>query len=275
MVIVGVVLRHIDVFVLNIDEFWTNIVVCKVLSLVILLGIFWKYRKEEVETVLGLSKYRLRGNIILGLALGITIIMMSNVVSLFVYSIIDPSVPIVFSILLSPPMLLYTFVFFAINAVYEETLFRGLLQNGFRERFGPSLGIFLSATVFGFWHLVWPLQTAIETGVFPLSDAIVKVVFSGILGAVFGIYYEKFSGRKTLVATITAHTLINYINEGFKVAFDTVTEGPDLSFLNPIHMGIGLVLVLGTFIVLSAVFWKYRYEQVSTRLEKLLHKITK
>ncbi len=275
MIAIGVFLRYIDIFVLNSDVFWTNILLSKLLSLVILLWIFWRYRIGQLDSVLGLSRYQLRGSVIIGIILGLTIIMVSNVLSLFVYSLFDPSIPIVFSVLLGPPMLVYTFAFFFINAVYEETLFRGLLQNGIRERFGPSISIFLSAVIFGLWHIIWPIQDAIETGIFPWTDAIVKVVFSGIMGGVFGIYYEKFASRKTLVATITAHTLINYVNEGFKFAFDTATEGPDLSFLNPVHMTIGLMLALGTFIMLSIFFWKYKYEQVIDRMRGALQRFHK
>ena len=273
MVIVGVLLRHIDVFVLQMDDTWMNILPCKVLSLVILLGIFWYYRRDQIGPVLGLSRSNLRTHIILGVALGITIILMSNIVSVFVYQFFfDPSLSVVLEILLGPELLVYTFIFFAINAVYEETLFRGLLQNAFRERHGPVAGILLSATVFGFWHLIWPLQTFLVEGVFPLRTAVVMVIFSGLLGVVFGVYYEKFSGRAALVGTIVAHTLINYINEGFKVAFDTVTQGPDLSFINPVHMAIGLTLALGTFSLLIVFFWKFRIEEVRDAVKKAYRK---
>ena len=275
MVMIGVVLRHVDVFVFCLGDTWMNILPCKVLSLIILLGVFWKYRRNEIESVLGLSNNNLRYHLILGAVIGIGIILASNIISTLVYYFVfDSSIPIHFSILLGPDMLVYSFIFFAINAVYEETLFRGLLQNGFREKVGPNRAILYSAIVFGFWHLVWPLQTFLLEGVFPVQTAAVMVIFSGLLGAVFGICYEKFTLRKSLVITIVAHTFINYLNESFKVAFDTVTQGPDLSFINSLHMAIGLICTLGTFAFLIVFFIKYNLGQIKDWVEqKDLHNL--
>lgn len=276
MVIIGFILRNIDIFVLNLDVFWTNIVLCKVLSLVILVSLFWVYRRKEIGPVLGLSRDNLSGHIVIGLIIGIGMIVGSMWVSAVLYQMfVDPSLSIQFVTILGPELIVYTFAFFAINAVYEETLFRGLLQNGFRERYGPAIGILISSIIFGVWHIVWPIQTFFETGIFPVREAMVKVVFSGVLGVVFGIYYEKFAGRKALTGTIVAHTFINYLNEGFKVIIGTVEPGPDLSFIDSLHMTIGLSITLAMFAVMILFFWKFKVADVSNSLSKIYEGLKK
>jgi hypothetical protein len=68
-----------------------------------------------------------------------------------------------------------------------------------------------------------------------------------------------------LIGAITAHTLLNYFNENLKFALDTGMQGPDLSFINPTHMAIGLILALGFFIFSTLYFWRYRFDAVIER----------
>jgi membrane protease YdiL (CAAX protease family) len=262
MVALGVILRHLDVFVFSLGSTWMNILPCKVISLAILMGVFWIYRREEISSILGLTSENLKTNLMFGLILGIGMYFSINVLSMILYLFIEPSVGLQFSILIGPELLVYTLIFFAINAVYEEALFRGLLQNGFRKRYGVKAGILLSAAIFGVWHLVWPVYTYFTEGNFPVGDAVVMVVFSGLLGIVFGVYYERFTTRVSLVGPIAAHMLLNYLNESFKVALDTVVQGPDLSFISPVHMALGLSIALLTFSSCIIFFWKFRLEQV-------------
>ena len=269
MLLIGSAMRIIDIFVLGLGDDWINILPSKLLPLLILVAVFWKYREGETESVLGLSRYNLRSFTIFGIIFGLSLYLTTDVLSYIVYAGIDPSAVLEVSIVAGPAMLVYTFIFFAINAFYEETLFRGLVQNAFRTRYGSLIGILVSAAIFGFWHITWPFQRAMETGIFPVSEAIVMVVFSGILGAVFGICYEKYSARRTLVGTITAHTLLNYFNENLKFALDTGIQGPDLSFVNSTHMAIGLIFALGFFIISITYFWRYRFDGVLNYLKKI------
>ncbi|TFG14347.1 CPBP family intramembrane metalloprotease [Candidatus Thorarchaeota archaeon] len=262
MVALGVILRHIDVFVFSLGSTWMNILPCKVISLAVLIGVFWMCRRDQVGPILGLTNSNLKANLLVGTILGLGMYFCINVLSMILYFFIEPSVTLQFSILIGPELLAYTFIFFAINAVYEEGLFRGLLQNGFRKRYGARTGILFSAAIFGVWHLVWPVHTYFTKGYFPVGDAVVMVVFSGLLGIVFGVCYEKFTSRVSLIGPIAAHTLLNYFNESFKVALDTVVQGPDLSFVSPTHMALGLSIALLTFASCIGFFWKFRLEQV-------------
>ncbi len=269
MLLIGSVMRIIDIFVLGLGDDWINILPSKLIPFLVLVAVFWKYRTGELESVLGLSKYNFKSFIIFGILFGLALYLTTDVLSYIVYAGIDSTASLEFSVVAGPAMLVYTFFFFAINAFYEETLFRGLVQNAFRTKYGSLIGIVTSAIIFGFWHITWPFQRAMETGIFPLSEAIVMVVFSGILGAVFGICYEKYSARKTLVGTITAHTLLNYFNENLKFALDTGMQGPDLSFVNSTHMAIGLIFALGFFIFCFIYFWRYRLDGILNRLRMI------
>lgn len=272
MLVFGSAMRIIDIFVLGLGDDWINILPSKLIPLLVLVGVFWKYRTSETASILGLTTYRLKQFMLFGIVFGVALYLTSDVLSYIAYAAIDSSVALEISVLVGPPMLVYTFFFFAVNAFYEETLFRGLVQNSFRERYGVGVGILSSAIIFGFWHITWPFQRALETGVFPLGEAAVMVIFSGILGGVFGICYEKYSARKTLIGTITAHTLLNYLNENLKFALNTGIQGPDLSFINPTHMAIGLIFALGFFILASVYFWRNRLDDVGDRISTKLLK---
>ncbi|MFW9920302.1 MAG: lysostaphin resistance A-like protein [Candidatus Thorarchaeota archaeon] len=269
MLFIGSVMRVIDIFVLGLGDDWINILPSKLIPLLILVTVFLKYRTAETESILGLSRYNVKSFIVFGILFGVALYLTTDVLSFIVYAAIDTTVALEFSVVAAPAMLVYTFFFFAVNAIYEETLFRGLIQNSFAARYGSIPGILISAAIFGVWHITWPFQRAMETGIFPVGEAVVMVVFSGILGAVFGICYDRYSARKTLVGTITAHTLLNYFNENLKFALDTGMQGPDLSFVNSTHMAIGLLFALGFFIFSIIYFWRYRLDDVVSRIGRM------
>ena len=180
---------------------------------------------------------------------------------------IDPSYPL----LVHCPMLsllVYNLFFFLVNAIFEESLFRGLLQNGFKTRYSPGRAILLSAVIFGVCHAVWPLVN------WTVAEDIVKqtliIVFSTtLLGVFFGIYYEKFSSGQTLTGPIIAHTIINFVNESFKIGPEPAIQGPDILFANSVILIISFALFFILFPVLILISWKYRVEDV----EALWHRV--
>ena len=146
-------------------------------------------------------------------------------------------------------------------------MFRGVLQNGLREYMSVNRAIFSSAAVFGVYHIIWPIYFA-GTGTLNSSHLFVYIVFSAILGAIFGIYYEKFSGRRTLLGPVIAHWLINFLNENIKIASAEVIAGPDVLLVNPVQMVIALVLVITAFSSMIYIFNKYRVEHLDGWLQR-------
>jgi membrane protease YdiL (CAAX protease family) len=260
---IGVIWRNVDVFILGFSESWLNILPCKLFPLLLIVGVFWKYRRSEVGSVLGLRRNRMRSHLVIGVSMGVLFYFLGNILPTMIYwAFFDSSFDIQL-IIVNVDLLWYSAFFFLLNAIYEEVLFRGLLQNGFRSRLTPNRAILLSASVFGVYHLIWPIYHA-ASGILTMSHIFVYVVFSAFLAVVFGVYYEKFSGRRTLAGPIAAHWLINLLNENFKMSFDQVIEGPDVLLVGSTQMVIALTLVALAFTTLMLVSWKLRVEQVES-----------
>ncbi len=254
------IFREIDIYIWNVDETAINVMPSKILSVLVLLGIFWYLRHHEFKPVLGLSTVHLKALVLLGIGFAVFEYFMVNIVSTFIYTgLVDSSVGAEFVIAMDSFLIVYNLALFFINAIFEETYFRGVTYHGFKERVGVNRAIVAAAIIFGFWHIAWPIQEFIQTGIFPVGEAFVKVAFSGLLGGLFSVWYVKFSEEKSLMGPIAAHTLINYLNEGFKIVPDSIVEeGPDLSFLSPVHMAIGLSFFLIIFAAFYFFFWRNR-----------------
>jgi len=265
---IGVVWRNVDIFILGLSESWLNILPCKLFPLLIILGFFWFFRRSEMGSVLGLRYHEPRKHVTIGIIVGVALFLMGNAVASVIYwAFIDPSLGLNV-VIIRVELLWYSAIFFLINAVYEEILFRGALQNGLREYMSINRAILTSAVIFGVYHIVWPIYFA-GTGTLSPSHIFVYVIFSAILGGIFGIYYEKFSSRVTLLGPIIAHWLINFLNENIKISTSEVIAGPDVLIGNPpIQMVIALLLVLIMFSSSIFVFSKYRVEDLDGWLQQ-------
>ncbi len=257
MLLIGIICRIVDIVVLDLGSTWLNILPSKLFPLLILLYVLRKYYADGLSDILGLSSSNFKSHLIIGIGIGLSFFLIIDAGITILYAIfVDPSYPTYVTVV-NPDFILYSFIFFFINAVYEETLFRGLLQNSFAKRTSRPLAILYSALIFGVWHAFWPLVSGAS-----LTEGITLIVFSAILGGFFGIYYEKFASRKSLIGPIAAHTLINFLREGFKVGPVPQIQGPDVSYTNPELFGImaiGFLLLFGVYYVLS---YKYRVESI-------------
>ncbi len=258
MLAIGVVWRIVDVMVLDLGSTWLNIMPSKIGPLLVMLFVLAKlYGNQEARGVLGLRSDNFRTQLLIGILLGLSFYFFVDVAGSVIYHfMINASYSLALSIM-NPGLLWYAFIFFFVNAVYEETLFRGLLQNSFKVKVGVKRAILFSAIIFGVWHAVWP----VINGAGP-SEFISMVLLSGMLGAFFGIYYEKFSSGKTLYGTITCHTLINFLNENFKIGAAVSTQGPDFTFNDPLFMLISVLIFFGMMFFYYRFSWNQRVEQV-------------
>ena len=262
MLIIAASWRVVDVFILGLGNTWINILPSKLFPLLIIIGIFWRFRNEETKPILGLSSTMLRPHLAMGLIIAISLFFSVDVGGPLLYaSLFDPSYSMALNVVFLD-YIWYVFLFMFVNAIFEETLFRGLLQNAFKTHTTPNRAIILSAIFFGIWHVVWPLASSMEGG--NATEAIALVVMTGIFGGLFGVYYERFSSGKTLSGPILAHALLNFFNECFKFGPDPSVEGPDFSFQSPILMALTLLMYLGAFIVLLIIAWRFKIEQVQT-----------
>jgi len=246
MLVIGVVWRIADIFVFNFGTTWMNILPSKLGPLLILLFVFWNQR----ETLLGLSKDNIRAHLLIGLCIGLSFFFVIESLGTILFAMfIDTSYPLDLNII-NPELLLYAFGFFFINAVYEEVLFRGVLQTSFKEKMSVNQAILLSAVIFGLWHIFWPIANGITIG------GILLVVFSGVIGLFFGVYYEYFSSRRSLVGPIIAHTLLNFLNENFKIGPLPTPQGPDTMFPDPLMIPVMVVI----FLILFGIYFYFAFK---------------
>ncbi|MHA2140589.1 MAG: CPBP family intramembrane glutamic endopeptidase [Candidatus Thorarchaeota archaeon] len=259
MLAIAALFRIIDILVLGLGDTWINIMPSKIIPLVILISLFWSYRNGDIRSVLGLSKERLRCNLLLGVILGISMYLLMDAIPVVIFGFyIDSSYPLDFHILV-PELLWYQFLFFLTNAVLEETLFRGLLQNGLAERYTSGRAILISALIFAAWHMIWPVVNG--SAVTP-GQTIAMLLFSVIFASFMGVYYEKFTGRTSLVGPIAAHTLVNFFNEGFRIGPEPVIQGPDVVYASPQLLNLTMLLFAITMTVLFVGASRFQIEQV-------------
>jgi len=269
MLLIAVAWRIVDQFILGLGSTWMNIFPSKLFPFLIILGFFWKFRPNELRSVLGLSRERIRAQLAIGITIGIILAIGIDIGGTVIYGIfLDLAYPLQLHIL-NEGLLGYMFIFFFMNALLEETLFRGLLINSFKVRQSVNTSIVLSAFIFGFWHAGWPLVNG-AVGREALVQISSMVFFTTILGLFFGIYYQRFNSSKSLIGPIIAHTLINFISECFKVGPEPTIQGPDLIFSNSGLMIITFLMFFLTFIPLGLFLWKYKIENVTSLWQRLL-----
>ncbi len=258
---IGIVWRVVDIFVLGLGDTTLNILPSKLFPLMILVGIFWFYRRNEITSVLGLSRANIRTHVTIGAIIGVSIYLITVVLPRIVYGAMSgtPSMSVYIAY---PDLLWYEFFFVFVNAIMEETLFRGLLYHGFQKITTSNRSILYAAVIFGLWHICWPFANGLQ-GAELISNIFVSVVFSGILGIFFSIYYVKFSGATTLSGTIVAHTLINFLNESFKIGTTPEMQGPDTPVSSSMLMLTALFFLV-TITIAMILLSKYRIESVLT-----------
>jgi len=262
---IAVVWRLVDVVVLRLGDTWINIMPSKIFPLLIIVGVFWKYRRNEVGSVLGLAKDNyFKTQLVLGVCIFATWHLLLDVIPLVVYAtFFDPSYPLDFRVV-SIELLWYSLIFFVTNGFLEEVLFRGVLQNSIRMKIGVAGGIVMSGMFFGVWHAIWPIMNGMDS-LFSVGQAVSMVVFSAVFATMYGVYYEKFSSRRTLVAPIVSHTFMDFFNEHFKFGPEPLVPGPDYVYANPTILGITILFFLTGYVGLMIFSWKLRVEIVNAK----------
>ena len=246
----------------RIGSTWMNIFPSKLFPFLILFGFFWKYRPHEIGSVLGLSRDKIQSRLVIGILIGIIFAIGIDIGGTLLYGVfIDSTYPLQLHIL-NEELLGYMFIFFLTNAFMEEALFRGLLLNAAKTRLSSNVSILLSAIIFGLWHAGWPLVNGAVGGE-AISGVATMVFFTMILGIFFGIYYERFSSSRSLLGPIAVHTIVNFVNECFKIGPEPVIQGPDMIFANSGLMIVTLLMFFLTFIPLGIILWKFKIEQVT------------
>ena len=123
MLTIAAIWRITDQFVLGLGSTWMNIFPSKLFPLLILLGFFWKYRPQEIGSVLGLSKDKIKSRLAIGILIGIVFAIGIDIGGTVIYGVfIDPTYPLQLHIL-NEELLGYMFIFFVTNAFMDDTIF--------------------------------------------------------------------------------------------------------------------------------------------------------
>ncbi len=272
MLIIGITWRIVDIFILGLGDTWLNVMPSKLFPLVITLAYFWKYRRSETGSVLGLSQGQLKSQIAIGILLGFSFYFLADVGGIILYSVLFDTSYTLDVHMVYGELVAYMLLFFFVNAVFEETLFRGLLQNGLKTKFSTNRAILISATAFGLWHVFWPIVNGFEEQIL-VGQLIGMVFFTALLGVLFGLYYERFSSGVTLVGPITIHTIINFMSEGFKIGPEPMIQGPDLAFANPTVMVLSLTLATILLCTLFILVTRYKMEQLESTWSSVISRL--
>jgi membrane protease YdiL (CAAX protease family) len=106
--------------------------------------------------------------------------------------------------------IIYFIVFYIINSVMEEGVFRGLMMRCFMTKYNVNIANIIQAIFFGFWQIVWPINYFINGWIDPITAgwfAVYYVVSSFGFGIVTGYMFQKTS---SLTGPIVLHTLWNF-----------------------------------------------------------------
>lgn len=215
LLIIALMFRLMDIFVLRLDERLGEIILSKALGFGVVLAFLWAIGRNPAS--IGFHSRRLRE----GLSIAILITVLPFIVAYTVewmlleqagqeprllFSAIDPKAGVTGAGLFALWLVMGNFI----NSFMEEGLFRGVMLNLYRMRlsFWKSNG--LQALLFGFWHLVWVIkwyQTGIVSTPAEIGLGVVANFLPQIcLGLVWGYAYLK---TENLWSAWMAHTLTN------------------------------------------------------------------
>lgn len=215
LMLIALIFRLIDIFVLRLDERLGEIILSKALGFVLVISFVWAIGKNL--TSIGFHGRMLGESLLLGL--GITALPLSIAYAVdwilmqqfgqeprVLFSAIDPKAGVtgglVFGLWLVGGNL--------VNSFMEEGLFRGVMLNLNRIRLSVGKSIWLQSLLFGAWHLVWVVKWY-QTGVVSTPGEIGLGIVANFLpqislALVWGYAYLK---TDNLWTAWIAHTLTN------------------------------------------------------------------
>lgn len=215
LMLIALVFRLIDIFVLRLDERWGEIMLSKSLGFALVLLFIWIIGRKPGS--IGFHGRRFGESLLLGISITIvpfiaayavewTVLQQVGQEPRFLFSAIDPKAGVTGGLLFALWLVAGNFI----NSFMEEGLFRGVMLNLNRVRLSIGKSNWLQAFLFGLWHLVWVVKWY-QTGIVSTPDEIGMGVVANFLpqiclGLVWGYAYLK---TDNLWTAWIAHTLTN------------------------------------------------------------------
>jgi len=249
LMLIALLFRCVDIFVLKLDERWGEIILSKSLGFGLVLLFLWSVaRKPEA---IGLHTRCLGWSLLLGILITLGafaagyavewgIAHHAGAMPRLLLAAIDPKAGVTGGLGFALWLVVGNFV----NAFMEEGLFRGVMLNLYYPRLSRWQANWLQAGLFGAWHLVWVVKWY-QTGQVTTPGEIAFGVVANflpqlLLGLVWGYAYLKTDNLWTVWI---AHTLTNSVLNLLHVA---VAEGLDggLSIRMTVFSLVSLLLML-------------------------------
>ena len=215
LMLVALIFRLTDIFVLRLDERLGEIILSKALGLGLVLLFIWGIGRKPDS--IGFHGRRLGESLLLGAAITLLPFVIAYTVEWMVlgqmsqeprllFSAIDPKAGVTGGLLFALWLVVGNFI----NSFMEEGLFRGVMLNLNRMRLSFAKSNWLQALLFGAWHLVWVVKWY-QTGVVSTPGEIGMGIVANFLpqiclGLVWGYAYMK---TNNLWTAWFAHTLTN------------------------------------------------------------------
>jgi membrane protease YdiL (CAAX protease family) len=215
LMLIALVFRLIDIFVLRLDERLGEIILSKTLGFVLVLLFVWAIGQKP--GAIGFHGRRLGEGLLIGVVITVLPFIVAYTVEWIVlgqfgqeprllFSAIDPKAGVTGGLLFALWLVAGNFI----NSFMEEGLFRGVMLNLNRIRLSFAKSNWLQALLFGAWHLVWVVKW-VQTGVVSTPGEIGLAIVANFLpqiclGLVWGYAYLK---TDNLWTAWIAHTLTN------------------------------------------------------------------
>jgi uncharacterized protein len=215
LMLIALIFRLIDIFVLRLDERLGEIILSKSLGFLLVLLFVWAIGRKP--SAIGFHRGKLWGSLLIGVVITVPPFLIAYTVEWIVlgqmgqeprllFSAVDPKAGVTGGLLFALWLVIGNFI----NSFMEEGLFRGGILNLNRIRLSFSKSNWLQAVLFGIWHLVWVVkwyQTGIVSTPGEIGMGIVANFLPQIcLGLVWGYAYLK---TNNLWTAWIAHTLTN------------------------------------------------------------------
>jgi len=241
LLIVAVVLRVVDIFLLPLAETMGEAFLHKALGFVMVLVYLWA--AGQPLAAIGLHGRLVGRAIFIGAAGMVLVLFVTFGLQLGVLRAAGEQAALVVVAIDNKTGLaregwgfaLWLFLGNLVNSFMEEGLFRGIMLTHFRLRLSPWRANLLQAVVFGLWHLAWPIWRLIYGHAdlaAAASEAIIIVVASTVSGLAYGYLFIK---TDSLWAPWIAHTISNttlnllHIRTAAGLDADTGLLGPVLT----------------------------------------------
>ena len=215
LMLIALIFRVIDIFLLRLDERLGEIILSKTLGFLLVLLFVWAIGQKPGS--IGFHGRRLGEGLLIGMVITVLPFIVAYTFEWIVlgqfgqaprllFSAIDPKAGVTGGLLFALWLVAGNFI----NSFMEEGLFRGVMLNLNRTRLSLAKSNWLQAALFGIWHLVWVVKWY-QTGIVSTPGEIGMGVVANFLpqiclGLVWGYAYLK---TDNLWTAWIAHTLTN------------------------------------------------------------------